>query len=166
MMLTTFPTRQVHLNLGGFTAFVSNWCHFFGTSLPIPWRHIQSLMDADQTVRKVPSRDGAISGSSIFRVVWWTCLCGVCFYGHAVDAAWRSRFGMVHGAGRGVPQSSRAPVSDSDSCHSRCPSSVLLPFFDDSTMPGKPRNCRKPLGPMNVPPGMSWVAANKVGRMP
>ena len=42
-------------------AFVSNSCHFFGTPLPIPWRHIQSLRDADQTRRKVPSRDGALS---------------------------------------------------------------------------------------------------------
>src|SRR6202165_2433442 len=41
-------------------AFVSNSCHFFRTPLSIPWRHIQSLRDADQPVRKVPSRDGAI----------------------------------------------------------------------------------------------------------
>jgi hypothetical protein len=39
-------------------AFVSNSCHFFRTPLSIPWRHIQSLRDADQPVRKVPSRDG------------------------------------------------------------------------------------------------------------
>src|SRR5260370_33515674 len=39
-------------------AFVSNSCHFFSTPLSIPWRHIQSLRDADQPVRKVPSRDG------------------------------------------------------------------------------------------------------------
>jgi len=38
--------------------FVSNSCHFFRTRLSIPWRHIQSLRDADQPVRKVPSRDG------------------------------------------------------------------------------------------------------------
>ena len=30
-------------------AFVSNPCHFFRTPLPIPWRHIRSLRDADQT---------------------------------------------------------------------------------------------------------------------
>jgi hypothetical protein len=30
-------------------AFVSNLCHFFGTPLPIPWPHIQSLRGADQT---------------------------------------------------------------------------------------------------------------------
>jgi len=41
-------------------AFVSNSCHFFRTPLSIPWRHIQSLRDADQPVRKVPSSDGAI----------------------------------------------------------------------------------------------------------
>src|ERR1700687_4777353 len=41
-------------------AFVSNSCHFFRTPLSIPWRHIQSLRDADQPVRRVPSRDGAI----------------------------------------------------------------------------------------------------------
>src|SRR6185503_9310436 len=39
-------------------AFVSNSCHFFRTPLSIPWRQIQSLRDADQPVRKVPSRDG------------------------------------------------------------------------------------------------------------
>jgi hypothetical protein len=39
-------------------AFVSNSCHFFRTPLSIPWRHTQSLRDADQPVRKVPSRDG------------------------------------------------------------------------------------------------------------
>jgi len=41
-------------------AFVSNSCHFFRTPLSIPRRHIQSLRDADQPVRRVPSRDGAI----------------------------------------------------------------------------------------------------------
>ena len=30
-------------------AFVSSSCHFFGTPLPVPLRHIQSLSDADQT---------------------------------------------------------------------------------------------------------------------
>jgi hypothetical protein len=39
-------------------AFVSNSCHFFRTPLSLPWRHIQSLRDADQPVRRVPSRDG------------------------------------------------------------------------------------------------------------
>ena len=39
-------------------AFVSNSCHFFRSPLSLPWRHIQSLRDADQPVRKVPSRDG------------------------------------------------------------------------------------------------------------
>jgi hypothetical protein len=43
---------------------VSNSCHFFGTPLPIPRRHIQSLRDADQTVRKVPSGDGAIPAAA------------------------------------------------------------------------------------------------------
>jgi hypothetical protein len=45
-------------------AFVSNSCHFFRTPLSIPWRHIQSLRDADQPVRKVPSRDGAIPAAA------------------------------------------------------------------------------------------------------
>jgi hypothetical protein len=39
-------------------ALVSNSCHFFRTPLSLPWRHIQSLRDADQPVQKVPSRDG------------------------------------------------------------------------------------------------------------
>jgi hypothetical protein len=43
---------------------VSNSCHFFRTPLPIPWRHIQSLRNADKPVRKVPSRDGYPRGSS------------------------------------------------------------------------------------------------------
>src|SRR6478735_10639916 len=45
-------------------AFVSYSCHFFRTPLSIPWRHIQSLRDADQPVRKVPSRDGYPKGAS------------------------------------------------------------------------------------------------------
>jgi hypothetical protein len=45
-------------------ASVSSSCHFFRTPLSIPWRHIQSLRDTDQTVRKVPSRDGAIPAAA------------------------------------------------------------------------------------------------------
>src|ERR1700730_9653541 len=41
-------------------ALVSNQCPFFRTPLSTPWRHIQSLRDADLPVRKVPSRDGAL----------------------------------------------------------------------------------------------------------
>ena len=51
-------------------AFVSNSCHFFRTPLSIPWRHIQSLMDADQPVRKVPSRDGYPRRSSRIQRRW------------------------------------------------------------------------------------------------
>src|ERR1700730_7310859 len=50
--------------------FVSKSCHFFRTPLSIPWRHIQSLRDADQPVRKVPSRDGYPRRTS--RIVQWT----------------------------------------------------------------------------------------------
>lgn len=84
---------------------------------------------------------------------WWSCGEGLLIR-HAPEQC-RSR---------GPAVESRAPVSDSDSCHSRCPSSVLLPFLDDLTMPGKPRSCRKPLGPMNVPPGCpGW---RRTGRIP
>jgi hypothetical protein len=44
---------------------------FFRMPLPIPWRHIQSLRDADQPVRKVPSRDGYPRGSSRIVQRWW-----------------------------------------------------------------------------------------------
>jgi hypothetical protein len=60
-LLTSGDTRclaSCHLR------FVSKSCHFFRTPLPIPWRHIQSLRNADQPVRKVPSRDGCPRGSS------------------------------------------------------------------------------------------------------
>src|SRR3979409_1034715 len=39
-------------------AFVSYSRHFLRTPLSLPWRHIQSLRDADTNPRKVPSRDG------------------------------------------------------------------------------------------------------------
>ena len=46
-------------------AFVSRSCHFFRAPLSIPWRHFQSLVDADQPIRKVPSRDGYPRRSSL-----------------------------------------------------------------------------------------------------
>ena len=52
-------------------AFVSNSCHFFRTPISIPWRRIQSLRDADQPVRKVPSRDGYPRCSSRKPSVGW-----------------------------------------------------------------------------------------------
>jgi hypothetical protein len=93
-------------------ASVSNSCHFFRTPLSIPWRHIQSLRDADRPVRRVPSRDGYPSRSSRIVQHRWE------MKDPAAQYVWRHRSWTISITGIGLLVAGGVAVRGASCCRS------------------------------------------------